>query len=847
MRNNRWSAVLFAGGLLLPAIFLVSQPVPPERVGPRAGGGFLLNSGWTIKPAGEQIPLSTLPMNSAVSPDGKHVLILQAGYMPPTVTSHDAKTMKEIASVRVPDAWMGLAFAPPQRFTQSDGSHLGPNALFYVGGGSKASVFEFELMGDGKIEARRTFTLVAEGQRKHTDFIGDVAISPDGHLLYAAALHRDSIFVVNLTTGIVIEEWKTIARPYKIQMHPSGRIFYVSGMGASRIALHDAVSGELLVKTTTEAEPMDLAYSAIKPAPAEDNGQIAYSARLFVASGATNLVSVFEVGADGTLKPLEQINIALTALHPAGSTPAALALSPDEKTLYVVCSDLNAVAVVDISKAKSEVRGFIPTGWYPMAARVLADGRLLILNGRGLRSLPNPKGPNPTKNEAPMHRGNTELEYVGGIQHGTVSVIAPFDEAQLETWTKTVYDNSPYSDERMIDARIPDGNPIPSQPGGVTPIQHVIYIVKENRTYDQVLGDLGIGNGDASLTLFGEAITPNLHKIAREFVLLDNFYVNADVSADGHNWSASAIAPPYVQRMWPNSYGGRRAHYDYEGMERAAMPPAGRIWTNALQKGLSIRNFGWWVENAKPLPTSGPLIASTRDPQLAPYTNMNYRGFDLDYPDVEREKVFAADLAQWEASGKMPAFTMVRLGNDHTSGVAAGKIAPLSAAADNDLAVGRLVEAVSKSKFWATTAIFILEDDAQNGPDHVDSHRSPAYVISPYTRARGVDSTMYNTTSVLRTMELILGLRPMTVFDAAARPMWNAFTNKADTRAFDALPASHAIDERNPPAKTADARRAAEFDLEEADRIDDDEMNAMLWLAVKGSTPPAPVRSYWGR
>ncbi len=834
MRNNRWSAVLFAGGMLLPAVFLVSQPVQPERVGPRAGGGFLLNSGWTIKPAGEQIPLSTLPMNSAVSPDGKYVLILQAGYMPPTVTSHEAKTMKEIASVRVPDAWLGLAFAPGA-------------SKFYVGGGSKASVFEFELFADGKMEARRTFTLVAEDQRKHTDFIGDVAVSNDGHLLYAAALHRDSIFVVNLTSGLVNEEWKTLARPYKIQMHPSGRIFYVSGMGASRIALHDAVSGALLIKTPTEAEPMDLAYSAKKPEPAEGSEPVPFEARLFVASGGTNLVSVFAVGEDGALKPLEQINIALTALQPAGSTPAALALSPDEKTLYVVCSDLNAVAVVDISKTKSEVRGFIPTGWYPTAARVLADGRLLILNGRGLRSLPNPKGPNPTKHEAPMHRGNVELEYVGGIQRGTVGVIAPFDDDKLADWTRTVYDNSPYSDERMLDARVPDGNPIPSQPGGPTPIQHVIYIVKENRTYDQVLGDLGLGNGDASLTLFGEAITPNLHKIAREFVLLDNFYVNADVSADGHNWSASAIAPPYVQRMWPNSYGGRRNHYDYEGMERAAMPPAGRIWNNALQKGLTIRNFGWWVEIAKPRPASGAQIAQVRDPQLAPYTNMNYRGFDLDYPDVEREQVFAEELKQWEAAGKMPALTMMRLGNDHTSGVAAGKVSPLSAAADNDLAVGRLVEAVSKSRFWATTAIFILEDDAQNGPDHVDSHRSPAYVISPYTRGRGVDSSMYNTTSMLRTMELILGLRPMTVFDASARPMWNAFSNKADTRPFDSVAARHPLDERNPKKETADARRSREFDLEEADRIDDNEMNAILWRAVKNGEPPTPVRSYWGR
>ena len=399
----------------------------------------------------------------------------------------------------------------------------------------------------------------------------------------------------------------------------------------------------------------------------------------------------------------------------------------------------------------------------------------------------------------------------------------------------------------MFDAQIPEGNPIPSQPGASTPIRHVIYIVKENRSYDQVLGDLGIGNGDPSLTLFGEQVTPNLHKIARDFVLLDNFYVNADVSADGHNWSSSAIAPPYVQRMWPNSYGGRRSHYDYEGGERAALPPAGRIWNNALAKGLTMRNFGWWAENVTPAPASGVQIAEVRDPQLAPHTNMNYRGFDLDYPDVQREQVFEQELKQWEASGNMPAFVTMRMPNDHTSGVAAGKIAPLAAAADNDLAIGRLVEAVSKSRFWATTAIFILEDDAQNGPDHVDAHRSPAYVISPYTRGRGVDSTMYNTTSMLRTMELILGLRPMTVFDASARPMWNAFANQPDTRPFAALPARRALDERNPRKQTADARRSAEFDLAEADRIDDDEMNAILWHAVKGTEPPAPVRSFWGR
>jgi hypothetical protein len=323
--------------------------------------------------------------------------------------------------------------------------------------------------------------------------------------------------------------------------------------------------------------------------------------------------------------------------------------------------------------------------------------------------------------------------------------------------------------------------------------------------------------------------------------------VNADVSADGHNWSTSAIANDYVQKMWPNSYAGRRKHYDYEGGEPAALPPAGYIWTNAAAAGISIRNYGWWATNL-PKPTQGERqVERLRDPLLARFTNMNYRAFDLDYMDIDRAKVFISDLQEFEKTGTMPKLMFLRLGNDHTSGTAAGKIAPLAAMADNDAALGMIVEAVSKSKFWPQTAIFVLEDDAQNGPDHVDSHRSPAFILSPYTRRDGfIDSSMYNTTSMLRTMELILGLRPMTVFDAAARPMWNAFTAKPDTRPYVAEAARIPLDERN-PALSATAARSARLDFSEADRIDDDELNDILWRAIRKSEPPAPVRSYFSR
>lgn len=536
----------------------------------------------------------------------------------------------------------------------------------------------------------------------------------------------------------------------------------------------------------------------------------------------------------------------MTPNQPLGMTPSALALNADESRLYVVCSDANAVAVADVTGQRSRVQGFIPTGWYPTAARAMNDGTLVILNGRGLRSYPNPRGPSPVRRPESVHKGTAAAEYVGRLQTGSASIVSPFTGEQLEEYTATVLANSPYEDVKMIGVNVPADSPIPPSPGAPSPIQHVIYIVKENRTYDQVFGGLEKGNGDPSLSLFGEKASPNHHKLARDFVLFDNFYVNSDVSADGHNWSTAAIAPDYVQKLWPNSYGGRRRHYDYEGTEPAATPPAGYLWTNAAAAGVSMRNYGYFVNNLpKPSP-DGTQVGSVRDPVLDKVTNRRYRGFDMDYPDIERAKILIEDLAQFEKSGEMPRLLLVRLGNDHTSGTAPGKIAPLSAMADNDYALGMIVESVSRSRFWPTTAIFVLEDDAQNGPDHVDSHRSIAFVISPYARRGTVDSTMYNTTSVLRTMELILGLRPMTHFDAGARAMTACFQAKPDLKPYTAEKPRMPLDDRN-PASSPTAARSARLDLSEADRIDDDELNDILWRAIRGTEPPAPVRSFFAR
>ncbi len=515
-------------------------------------------------------------------------------------------------------------------------------------------------------------------------------------------------------------------------------------------------------------------------------------------------------------------------------TPSALALSLDGNRLYVACSDANAAAVVNVSDTRSRVEGFVPTGWYPTAVRVLPGGQFVVLNGKGLRSYPNPAGPSPFRAAEPLHQGVPVVEYVGAMQSGTASWIEPFTDEQLAGWTHEVIGNAAYSDARM------------DEPDPLPPIQHVIYIVRENRTYDQVLGDMKEGNGDASLVLFGEKVTPNLHKLAREFVLLDNFYVNADVSADGHNWSTAAIAPDYVQKLWPTKYANRRKTYDFEEQDAASLPPAGYLWTNASSAGVPLRNFGYMVNNKPIAPFGAEQITTVRDPVLAKNTNRFYRGFDLDYPDVERVKVFRTELAEYEKSGTMPRLIVMRLGNDHTNGTAAGKIAPLSSAADNDLALGTLVEAVSKSKFWTSTAIFVLEDDAQNGPDHVDSHRSPAFVISSYSKRHAVDGTMYNTTSMLRTIEYLLGLRPMTHFDAGARPMTAVFQQTPDPTGYTAEKANIPLDAKN-PATAPGAAASNRMHFDEADENDDDELNDILWRAIRKDAPPPPVRSYFGK
>jgi YVTN family beta-propeller protein len=817
--NSGAGRATVAFALLCAAAMLSSQPAPREQVGPLPGGGFLLNTGWRLQPAGKQVPLSTLPMATTLSPDGKYLLVLNGGYRPPTITVVEIESAKPVASVPVPDGWLGLAFAPRT------------NRL-YVGGGSRASVYEF-LFDNGSLQPGRTFPLVPEKDRLERDFVGDVAFSPDGRLLYAAELYKDSIAVVNPQSGMVINRIKTGRRPYRILFHPDGKSFFVTNWADGTLAHYDTQTGGLLATVRIGAHASDMIWRDGGPGDVAP-GEPTWVARLFVAAAHTNNVYAVGVSSAGDLNVIESINISMTPRQPLGMTPSALALSPDRSRMFVACSDGNVAAVVNVSSDRSRVEGFIPTGWYPTAVRALPSGPLVVLNGKGVRSYPNPQGPSPVRRPEAVYAGVPNNQYVAYIQAGTASWIAPFTNDQLDAWTREAMADSAYRDGKL------DENPqLPA-------IQHVLYIVRENRSYDQVFGDMKEGNGDASLVLFGEKATPNAHKLAREFVLFDNFYVSADVSADGHSWTTAAIAPDYVQKMWPNKYANRRKTYDFEEQDPLSVPPAGYLWTNAASAGLSVRNYGYMVNDRPGAAPGTEQVAAVRDPVLAKSTNRFFRGFDLAFPDVERAKVFIAELAEFEKTGDMPRLMVMRLGNDHTNGTAAGRLSPTSLAADNDYALGMIVEALSKSKFWSSVGIFVLEDDAQNGPDHVDSHRSLALVISPYTRRHMVDGTMYNTTSMLRTMELLLGMHPMTQFDAASRPMTACFQKTPDTAPYTAEKPRVPLDEKNPP-NAPGAAASQKMNFEEADEIDDDELNDILWRAVRNDPPPPPMRSYFGK
>ena len=782
--RGAWRALSYLGLMLCAAGAVWPQASRAVRVGPLASGrGALLPTGWLVRPAGTQAALDGYPMASVASPDGRFLAVLSSGVDEAVLAVLDAGTGRKVSAAVLPDAWLGLTIAANGR-------------LLYVSGGARGQVHEFALDDQGHLERKRTFT-TAENQPSGRDFIGDVQLDPEGRLLYAAELLSNRVLVINPSSGRVIERFQTGRRPYRILFHPDGKSFFVSSWADAAVYQHETANGQQLNFLRVGQHPTDMVWreklasdeaagetaAGGAETPAGGDAAFPWKARLFVALTNTNSVAVAGVSESKELRRIGTVNVAVYPRHPAGMTPGGLALSADKNKLFVVCSDANAVAVVAVNSGVPQVEGFVPAGWYPLAARAMADGRLLVFNARG-----------------------TGLSAGGGRaarggQAGSLSLVEPFDAARLMQYSRTVIENTAFREEKLDAAHdeLP-GHPVPRVRGETSPIEHVIYVLKGGQTYDHVLGDVAAGAGEAKYAVYGETVTPNQHKLAREFALLDNYYASGEGEADGWNWATASIAPDFVQKLWPGVQAGRRIGIDLDG-DPASLPPSGRLWHQAMAAGLPVRNYGFGVTNKTAAGSDGAQVERRlHDLELSHVTNLKFRGPDPDYRDIDRVKVFLDDVAQWEAAGPMPRLVVVRLGNGRTAGTGAGKVSPKSMVADNDHALGLLVEAVSRSKYWPKTAIFVAESDGGAGADHVDAHRVPAFVISPYTRRGAVDSTLYTTGSTLRTIELILGLNPMTHFDAGATPMVRAFTTVADPRPFEAEKPRIPLDVRNPGA-----------------------------------------------
>jgi DNA-binding beta-propeller fold protein YncE len=855
---------LVALGIGLVAIGQEANPQAKVLPGLLKNGFVQLPNQWKLKPAGVQTEVGNLPVNIQFHPTGQFAAVLHCGMKDHEIIilNAGAKERGIVSRTVIKQAFYGLTFS-------NDGKQL------YASGGEfdVVHVWDFD---KGLLHNARTLDVSTTAKRTVP---AGLTIDPTGRDLYVAGLWANCVVRVPLDNPAnkITIPMKSIAKvvekdqglppsppdgrkepgekkvevedefggvrpvadngyPYAVVIEPSGKRAFVSLWAKAMVAVVDLETNEVTANWATASHPTEMLLSLDGKA-------------LYVACANSTQVSVLNTS---TGEALQTISAALYPQSPAGNTPNSLTMTPDGQMLFIANADANNLAVFNIQDAKAaKPMGFIPTGWYPTSVRFnKLDKKLYIANGKGQASKANPNGPNPLNPTS-----NTLGEYIGTLFQGSVSTLAVPTPAEMAKLTKTAYECSPLKAEAAVNNdAVEPGNPIPLKVGDVSPIKYVIYVVKENRTYDQVYGDMAArkvkpkGNGEPNICLFPEAITPNHHKLSDQFVLLDNFYVDGEVSADGHEWSMGAYATDFVEKLWPLSYRGspgRVFGYPSEGtLDAAARPAGGYLWDRAAEAKVTYRNYGEWVTNGTKKPDGTFLPGKAAVKALEGHFDPEFRGYDLDYTDVKRAERFISEVKRFEQLGEMPRLQIVRLPNDHTSGTRVGKPTPTAQVADNDLGLGMLVEGVSKSKFWKETAIFVIEDDAQNGPDHVDAHRSVALVISPYTKRDFVDSTLYSTTSMLRTMELILGLKPMSQFDAAARPMYNSFTAKPDFTPYTLEVPKYDLGTKN-LATAWGAKRSESFDLSKEDMADDLLFNEVIWKSVKGagSKMPAPVRA----
>ena len=766
-----------------------------------------LPNGWSLTPAGKQLPLGDLPLNIALSPSGKLAAVTNNGQSDQTIQLIDIEKEIILDSIIIAKSWLGLTFS-------NDGKYI------YASGGNDNRIIRYSV-SNNKLAGVDTITIGKPWPERIS--VAGLAVDDARKLLYTVTKENNSLYVIDLEQKKVLSQHPLGGEGYTCILSPDRKFLYATCWGCDKVVIFDTRQQKITGSVPVGDNPNDICITA--------NGKF-----LFVANANDNSVSVIDCQQK---KVLETLNSALYPDALCGSTTNSVGLSADEKTLYIANADNNCLAVFDVtSPGASKSKGFIPTAWYPTCVRT-AKNKILVSNGKGLTSKANPYGPQPTmtSQEVIHHEGGTEqktkVQYIGGLLRGTLSIINKFDDNQLAIFSKTVYNNTPYIKEKEMVSGGDENNPVPNKVGGNSHIKYVFYVIKENRTYDQVLGDIREGNGDPSLVLFGENITPNQHAIAREFVLLDNLYVNGEVSADGHSWTMGAYATDYLEKNWPTSYGGRGGDYNGEGQRKIANNKNGFLWDMCSRNNVTFRTYGEFISGRK---ASIPVLEN--------HFCKSFTEWDGSVRDTARFSQWRHDFDSLLAINAVPQLNTIRFINDHTEGLSLGRPTVFSHVADNDLAVGLFVEYLSKSAIWKESVIIIVEDDAQNGPDHVDAHRSTAYIAGGYVKQNYIDHTVYTTSSLLRTMELILGLPPMSQYDASATPLWRCFDNTPDHPSFKARACQVNLDERN-TTQSVWQQKSEKFDFTKEDAINDEDFNQVIWRAVKGldSQCPPSVRA----
>ncbi|MCS6775726.1 MAG: alkaline phosphatase family protein [Chloroherpetonaceae bacterium] len=830
-------------GLLFP-VLLLTTPAPAQDttpVGETGQGATLTPSYQLLRPVGQSLGWGGRPTDLMLSPDQQTLYL---------------KDDRGLVMVDVP----GWKIRQELRFPAGGGSMHGilvaPDGSRVYATTAQNLLYEAQVTPEGALRWERRITLPGPGGKGNAHPCG-LTLSPDGKTLYVCLSINNTLGQVDLESGRLIRQIPVGVAPWDVVLSPDGTTAWVSNWGGRRpkrgertaksagtdtlvdhrgvassgtVSVVDLQSAREVAQIPTGLHPSDLALSP--------DGTL-----LAAANANSDTVTLIETRAR---RVRETISVRPDPALPFGSMPNALAFSPDGTTLYVANGGNNAVAVLRLpARGKSRIAGFFGTGWFPSGVAVTSDGQtLFVCNVKGLGS-----------RNAPKEAGKRNVyDYLGTVDR----VLVP-DAPTLARWTAQVREDARVPQilkarERAQSNRKPV--PVPARPGEPSVFEHVVYIIKENRTYDQVFGDLPQGNGDPGLCIFGRDVTPNHHALAEQFVLLDNFYCNGVLSADGHSWATEGNVTDHLEK----TFGGFTRSYTF-GDDPLTYSSSGFLWDNVLLHGLSFRNYGE-MDYAEPVPRAN-FLTIYRDfvnrtgkikftqkigiENLRRYSCREYPGWNMNIPDVLRADVFLRELKAYGRRGYWPNLIIVYLPSDHTSGLTPGAPTPRAQMADNDLALGRIVEGISRSRFWPRTCIFVVEDDPQDGFDHVDGHRSICLVISPYTRRRTVISQFYNQTSVLHTIQRILGLPPMNQMDALAPLMHACFTMTPDFRPYRALPSRVPLDELNRPLRSlrgkmrALALQSQRLPLNRVDAADEDTLNRILWHAVRGPNAPYPA------